>query len=342
MSNGSTVALSVVIPAYNEEARLPRTLTETLSFLALRDDDNEVIVIDDGSRDRTAAVVTEFAKLSGGRVRLLANPGNRGKGFAVRHGVMNARGEVVLFYDADLSTPLHEVEKVIRPILDDRCDVVIGSRSGAQRATQPRLRRMMASQFRWLRQRLVGLDFHDTQCGFKALRRDAAHAIFGHQTVNGFAFDVEILMIARAQHWRIRETEVEWTNQPGSTIDPVRSSLAMLRELVLLRLNRPVRRSRTVLQAAVRLVAPDGTAQDSFMENVHRDGMFVRTWKKLAVGDRVTILLPLPEGTLLTLYARVAHTSSLPRRGIGVAFVDLDARTLASLDAVLARLEGKP
>ncbi len=328
----------MVIPAYNEEARLPRTLTETLAFLALRDEPSEVFVVDDGSRDRTAAIVSEFATLSGGRVRLLRNPGNRGKGFAVRHGVMNARCEVVLFFDADLSTPLHEVEKVTRPILDGACDVVIGSRSTAQRATQSTARRVMAAQFRWIRSTLVGLDFQDTQCGFKALRREAAHAIFGHQTLEGFAFDVEILMIARAQRWRVRETEIEWTNQPGSTIHPVRSSVAMLRELLQLRLRTSRRLARTELQAGVRLVASDGTASDSVMENMHREGMFVRTAKRFEIGDRVTILLPLPDATLLGLYSRVVHTTGLPRRGIGVEFVSLDAGTLALLDAVLARL----
>jgi dolichyl-phosphate beta-glucosyltransferase len=232
--------LSIVIPAYNEERRLGRTLAATFDYLDAQDYTGEVIVVDDGSTDRTAEVARGFEARAGGRLRVLANPGNRGKGYSVRNGMLHADGEILLFYDADLSTPLGEIPKVIEPIAGDRYDVVIGSR-----ALNPELIGEHQSAFRELRGRagnfiirtLTGLDLQDTQCGFKAFRRRSAHAVFELQRINGFGFDPEILFIAQKQGWRLLEVPVRWNHVEGSKVTMFSATLEVLTEVFRIRWN---------------------------------------------------------------------------------------------------------
>ena len=345
-SNAGPLTLSIVIPAFNEEKRLGRTMAEALSYLRLQPYEAEILIVDDGSSDRTAAIVTEFAAQASGRLKLLRNLGNRGKGFAVRHGVMNARGQVILFCDADLATPFSEVPKVLGPILENRCDVAIGSRQSAQRATQSRVRQFLGTRFSSVRNVIVGVGFGDTQCGFKALRRNAAHAIFAQLTIDGFAFDVEMLLLAEKQKWRCIEVAVEWEDQAGSTVSPIASSLRMLRDLLRIRASmaqraaRTGRPSRTASRVAVRLVGPDGTAEDTFLRNVNRGGLFVATEHRIPRAAVVTVIVPLIDGELLPLYAKGAHAHAEGGvSGLGLEFTELDGDTIVKLDRFIERLE---
>jgi dolichyl-phosphate beta-glucosyltransferase len=339
----SLLELSIVIPAFNEERRLVRTLTETLAFLALQDYASEVLVVDDGSTDATTSIVREFRDVSQGRVRLLQNPGNRGKGFAVRHGVMNSQGRVILFFDADLSTPLSEVRKVMDPIQAGRCDVAIGSRRVSERSTQSVIRRLLGRLFVQLRRTLLGLSFQDTQCGFKAMRRESAHTIFGHQTIEGFAFDVEILMIAESQAWRTVEVPVLWADQPGSKVQPVNASLSMLRDLIRLRVQHGRRRfERFRSGAAVRIIGPDGSADDGFLENVSQGGLLVRSPRLWPLSTDLTVLLPLPNRSFLPLYANVVRHSEESGddrpQAMGLSFSRMTPETLGKLASFLERV----
>lgn len=230
--------LSVVIPAFNEEARILATLRALEHYLAGRTFASEIIVVDDGSRDRTSAIAGEHGATAQVPVRVLRNEDNHGKGYAVRQGVLSAGGELILYCDADASTPPHEIERAIAPLVDGTHDVVIGSRRLAQRQSQPALRRLLGRQFRAVQRRIVGLDYEDTQCGFKVMRRDAARALFTQQRLDGFAFDVEILMLARDQGWRTLELPVAWVHSGGSRMSPIRAGMSMLRDLMRLRLGR--------------------------------------------------------------------------------------------------------
>lgn len=336
----SDVTLSVVIPAYNEEQRLGRTLTETLAYFHLQSYRHEIVVVDDGSKDRTVAIAEEFGQLSKGAVRVVRNPGNRGKGFAVRNGVLAATGDVVLFFDADLSTPLTEVPKVVGPIVRGESDVVIGSRRTAQRATQTALRRFIGGQFRRLRRALLGLSFHDTQCGFKAFGRDAALAVFSQQKISGFAFDVEVLLLAQEQGWRTLDRPVEWVHQEGSKVRPFVSSMQMLMELVKIR--RQVQRRRHIRQethAMVRVVATDWRAEDCQLADISAGGAFVRMEKPFPVGTEVTTFVPLPSGDMLPLLGQVVRTGYAPgQEGIGIAFLNASPEDVVKLESFIARL----
>lgn len=232
--------LSIVIPAYNEADRIGRTLVGTFDYLDAQSYQSEVIVVNDGSKDSTAEKVRQFAAGAGGRLHLLENPGNRGKGYSVRHGMLEAKGEILLFYDADLATPTSEIEKVIAPIARNRYDVVFGSR-----ALDPSLIGTHQSVFRetigragnLIQYLLTGLDFKDTQCGFKAFRREAARSIFPIQRIDGFGFDPEILFIAKKQGWRLLEIPVRWNHVEGSKLHVIGSPIKALLEVMTIRLN---------------------------------------------------------------------------------------------------------
>jgi dolichyl-phosphate beta-glucosyltransferase len=232
--------LSVVIPAFDERARITMTLSRTLDFLAQHHPDSEVLVIDDGSRDDTAALVESFSEKDA-RVKLLRQPENRGKGAAVRRGVLASRGRFVLFMDADLSTPIEEVDKLL-VYAREGADVVIGSRGLAEsdiRIHQPWAREAMGRVFNMLVRRIATLGFKDTQCGFKLFTRRAADAIFSRQKLDGFAFDVELLLIARDDlGYRIREVPVVWMHAPNSKVSPVRDAQRMLRDVIKVRWTR--------------------------------------------------------------------------------------------------------
>lgn len=215
-------SLSIVIPAYNEERRLPPTLAAVRAYLdAHAYPDAEILVVDDGSRDGTAALVEELNLLEDPRVRLLRNPGNRGKGFSVRHGMLEARGEWILFSDADLSAPIEELDKLLPAALAQQAQVAIGSRALDRSLIgvhQSRLRELAGIFLNRVMRIVTGLPFADTQCGFKLFRRDAARLIFARQQLDGFTFDVEDLFIARVLGIPATEVAVRWNNVEGTKV----------------------------------------------------------------------------------------------------------------------------
>ncbi len=232
--------LSIVIPAYNEEKRIGRTLEGTFDYLDAQSYDSEVLVVNDGSRDRTAEKVNEFVGRAAGRLRLIENPGNRGKGYAVRNGMLQVGGEIALFYDADLATPTSEIAKVIAPIIEDRYDVVFGSRALNHELIgnhQSFLRELRGRGGNLFLRATLGLDFRDTQCGFKAFRRKAAQSIFQLQRIDGFGFDPEILFIGQKQGWRLLEMPVRWNHVEGSSVTLFGTTVKVLMEVSTIRWN---------------------------------------------------------------------------------------------------------
>lgn len=230
--------LSVVVPAYNEVERLGATLERMCEYLSLQERPWELLVVDDGSRDGTAELVKR-ASAKHPQVRLLVNERNRGKGYTVRRGMLAASGDAVLFSDADLSSPIEEVEKLI-PNLEHGHDVVIGSRDiiGSQiEVPQPLHRRVMGYTFMVLRDWIAVSGFRDTQCGFKLFRKAAADQVFSRSRVDGFCFDVEILAIAKSLGYRMCEVPVVWRNDERSKVNPVGDPLKMLLDLFRIRFN---------------------------------------------------------------------------------------------------------
>jgi dolichyl-phosphate beta-glucosyltransferase len=216
---GAAPALSVIIPAYNEQQRLPQHLGHVLAYLRAHYPAFELLVVDDGSRDQTVEAVR--AALAGEpRARLLAYQPNRGKGYAIRHGVLASRGDYVVFLDADLSTPIEELPRALEAL--QGADVVIGSRdlAGAKiLMPQPLFRRLASEIFRWVRNLALGLwRFADTQCGFKGYRGPLARQLFALGQVDRFMFDVEILYLADRAGLRIVEMPVQWHDAPGSKV----------------------------------------------------------------------------------------------------------------------------
>lgn len=229
-------SLSIVVPAYNEEGRLPQALPRIVEFLEARDYLGEVIVVDDGSRDGTASVVEGFAAETP-IVRLIRNE-HRGKGYAVKTGVLAAAGDHIFLCDADLSMPIEEVANFLPPVLEEY-DVAIGSREveGARRYDEPGLRHLMGRVFNTLVRLLAVRGFQDTQAGFKCFAREAAHEVFPYQTMDGFGFDVEILFIAHKRGYRIVEVPIDWYYMSNSRVSPVSDSIRMVREILEVRLN---------------------------------------------------------------------------------------------------------
>jgi glycosyltransferase involved in cell wall biosynthesis len=230
--------LSIVIPAYNESARIESALERVLSCVAEQGWDAEVLVIDDGSKDDTAAIVQRWMQQHP-RLHLVENPGNRGKGYSVRNGLLQAAGEVVMFTDADLSTPMEEAERLLAAI-NDGADVAIGSRwmdKTRQTIHQPLYRQFFGRCFNWITRSVMGLPFKDTQCGFKAFRRSAAQTIFRLQTIERWGFDPEILFIAQKLKYVIREVPVTWGHDERSRISYLKDGLKMLEEMAVIRAN---------------------------------------------------------------------------------------------------------
>jgi dolichyl-phosphate beta-glucosyltransferase len=227
-----------VVPAFNEGRRIGRTLERIVEYLRDAGAAFEVVVVDDGSRDATADVVRRVAAAEP-RVRVIALGANGGKGKAVRRGVLDATGEVVLFSDADLSTPIEEVEKLLEH-LGRGASVAIGSRSvrGASiEVHQPWYRELMGKVFNRLVRLLALRGFIDTQCGFKCFTGDAARAIFSLARIDRFAFDVEVLLLAQRLGYRIAEVPIRWADEPNSRVGVMRDSLSMLADLVRIRWN---------------------------------------------------------------------------------------------------------
>jgi dolichyl-phosphate beta-glucosyltransferase len=228
--------ISVVIPAYNEERRLEPTLRETVDYFRARRRTVEVIVVDDGSRDRTAALTLQLAERTP-ELRLIRLAANRGKGHAVRTGIVNSTGALVLFADADGATPIGEFER-LEAALGTGADVAIGSRAlyadGVQVTTRS-YRRLIGRTFHLLVRALTVRGFKDTQCGFKLLRAPAAHNLFSRMRMDGFSFDVELLLMAVRHGYRVAEVPVNWNHQPGSRVNLALDSLRMARDLFRIR-----------------------------------------------------------------------------------------------------------
>src|SRR5881394_3186141 len=229
---------SIVIPCFNEQGRIGETLRVTIDYLAANAPTSELIVVNDGSTDATAAVARE--KLNGAtlQTRLLENFPNRGKGSAVRSGLLVAQKSIGLFFDSDLSTPLGETPKLIEPIANGEVDIAFGSRALDRSLIgvhQPWRREQGGRVFNLLVRVATGLPFWDTQCGFKAFQLDVCRPILEPAHVNGFAFDVELLFLANRAGLRIREIPVRWNHAEGSKVSFFRDSLRMLREVIALR-----------------------------------------------------------------------------------------------------------
>jgi glycosyltransferase involved in cell wall biosynthesis len=228
--------LTIVIPAYNEESRLPATLTRVSEALELRGEPYEVLVVVNGSTDRTAEVVKRAATCDG-NVRLIVTQ-LRGKGRAVKIGIGEARGDRIVFADADLSTPIEEVI-ALADRLDERHQVVIASRegSGARRVGEPYVRHLMGRVFNLLVQVLAVRGIQHTQCGFKAFTRQCAQDVFRRQRIVGFGFDVEVLYLARRLGYGIKEVPVTWEYAASSRVDPVKDTIRMFRDVLAVRWN---------------------------------------------------------------------------------------------------------
>jgi dolichyl-phosphate beta-glucosyltransferase len=229
-------ALSVVVPAYNEASRLPPSLEKILAYLRASGRSHEVIVVDDGSRDDTVAAV-ERLNAGGAGIRLVRHQVNLGKGAAVRTGVLASKGEIVLFTDADLSTPISDAEPLISAI-EAGADVAIGSRAidrGLVEVHQPIYRETMGRVFNLFVQALLLPGLHDTQCGFKAFRGDAGRELFGAMVSRGFEFDPEVLYRARRRGLVIREIPVHWRNSADTRVSALRDSALMFGALFKIR-----------------------------------------------------------------------------------------------------------
>jgi glycosyltransferase involved in cell wall biosynthesis len=239
--NGSSTApprLSIVIPAYNESARIEGTLERVLRCIAERNWDAEVLVVDDGSTDATPEIVQRWMPAYPG-LHLVRNPGNRGKGYSVRNGLLQAAGDIVMFTDADLSSPIEEAELLIAAIADG-ADVAIGSRwleRQKQTRHQPLYRRFFGRCYNKLTRLVMGLPFKDTQCGFKAFRREAAQTIFRLQTIERWGFDPEILFIARKLKDKVVEVPVTWGHDERSRLSYLKDGMKMLQEMAQIRWN---------------------------------------------------------------------------------------------------------
>lgn len=229
---------SIVIPVYNESRRVGATLERVIAFLQQQRWDAEVVVVNDGSTDGTPAIVRSYSDRYP-FVRLVENPGNHGKGYSVRNGVLHASGAFLLFSDADLSAPIAESVKLF-DALRAGADIAIGSRwmqRELQRVAQPLYRRVLGRVFNLLLRALLGLPYKDTQCGFKAFTRAAAQAVFPRQTLERWGFDPEVLFIARQRGLRIVEVPVEWSHAAYSQLHPFRDGTRMFFDMMRVRWN---------------------------------------------------------------------------------------------------------
>jgi glycosyltransferase involved in cell wall biosynthesis len=232
-------SISVIIPAYNEESRLPSTLGRIEQYLHdTHWDFHEIVVVDDGSKDGTVSAATKFADANP-NIRVLRNPGNRGKGYSVRHGMLEARGEWRLFSDADLSTPIEELEKLWMAVEMGKDEIAIGSRALDRSLIgvhQPGMRETMGRIFNGVMRAATGLAISDTQCGFKLFRADVAQVAFSRQTLERFGFDAEVLYIAHRKGFGIAEIPVRWNHVDGSKVNML-NGIQAFGELVQIRMN---------------------------------------------------------------------------------------------------------
>jgi glycosyltransferase involved in cell wall biosynthesis len=229
---------SIVIPAFNESGRIPATLESVVACVRQFGWSAEVIVVNDGSTDSTAALVRAIQQRAP-EVRLIENPQNRGKGYSVRSGMLQARGEVVMFTDSDLSSPIEEAERLFAAIAGG-ADIAIGSRwmaTSRQTHRQPLYRQFFGRCFNFVTRLVMGLPFADTQCGFKAFTRAAAQTVFQLQTIERWGFDPEILFIALKRGYRVQEVPVSWAHDARTRMSYLRDGLKMLEEVAVIRWN---------------------------------------------------------------------------------------------------------
>ena len=229
---------SIVIPAYNEGKRIGATLQRVLSYVADRQWDAEIIAVDDGSGDDTVEIILGYAR-DNTRLQLLQNPGNRGKGYSVRNGMLHARGEILLFSDADLSSPIEEADKLLSALAVG-ADIAIGSRwlrTDLQTQRQPLYRQIFGRIFNLMLRVTLGLNFKDTQCGFKAFTHQAAKMIFSMQKIERWGFDPELLYLARKFGFKVAEVPVVWAHREGTRISPLRDGTRMFLEMLKIRWN---------------------------------------------------------------------------------------------------------
>jgi dolichyl-phosphate beta-glucosyltransferase len=229
---------SIVIPAYNEAARITKALESVVGCVRQRGWDVEIVVVDDGSRDETADIVRNFAAKAP-EVRLLQNPSNRGKGYSVRNGVLHSFGDIVMFTDADLSAPIEEADGLFAAIAKG-ADIAIGSRwleRTRQTIRQPLYRQFFGRCFNAVTRFVMALPYADTQCGFKAFTRSAAQTVFQLQTIERWGFDPEILFIAIKRGYRIVEVPVSWAHDERTRISYLKDGMRMLQDIAIVRWN---------------------------------------------------------------------------------------------------------
>jgi dolichyl-phosphate beta-glucosyltransferase len=228
--------LSVVIPAYNEEGRISTTLIKIKDYLNMQAFSWEIILVDDGSSDRTVEIAKKI--LEGENLTVIKNNTNCGKGYSVKSGILRSKGEIILFCDADLSTPIEELEKILM-FINKGWDIVIGSRALPDSDIQVHqrwYREIMGKVFNFIVRSFILDGFKDTQCGFKCYKREAALAVFGRQKIKRFAFDVESIYIAQKIGFKIKELPVRWINSPGSKVRLIGDSSSMLLDLFRIKL----------------------------------------------------------------------------------------------------------
>jgi len=227
---------SIVLPAYNESARIGDTLDKILAYTMKRGWTAEIIVVNDGSSDGTGELVREYARKYP-VLRLLENPGNRGKGYSVRNGMLHAQGDILLFSDADLSSPIEEADKLFTALAQG-ADVAIGSRwldPQLQIQRQPLHRQLFGRIFNLALRIILGLKYKDTQCGFKAFTRRGAQALFPLQKIERWGFDPELLYVSRRLGFGISEVPVAWSHREGTRISPLRDGIRMFWEMLRIR-----------------------------------------------------------------------------------------------------------
>ena len=232
-----SIDLSIIIPAYNEEARIASTLETILCNAEGSDRRVEIIIVDDHSQDNTEQIIKHFVKNST-VVKYIRNSHNRGKGYSVKQGVLVAQGDYILFTDADNSTPIEEVEKLLFLIQAGRCDIAIGSRALALskiEIKQPFYRMAMGKIFNIFVRMILGINIRDSQCGFKCFPKKIAKRIFSLQHLERFCFDAELIFIAKLKKYRVKEVPIVWRNSEASKVNPIKDSTRMFFDLLKIR-----------------------------------------------------------------------------------------------------------